>query len=158
MPYTFMRFQNYCLVALLLGGALPTVGEAQKQTATCPSEAPKMRFLATRFASTQTFQEVRSVHGVATTDSAQVRTLTNAAGDGTMCGKLLQLVQAADTVLSGSRYRLTFYKSGTHYLIVGVAANKVDPPAPNTIRLGTFSVLYIIAGGNKPYIKGRIAV
>lgn len=74
-----------------------------------------------------------------------------------MCGKLLQLVQSADTALAGSRHRLTFFESGTNYFVVGVPTNYRTPPPPNTIRTG-WSVLWVIAGGNKPYIKGRLAV
>lgn len=80
-PHTSMRFQNICLVALLLVGALPSAGQAQTQTDACPSEAPKMRRIATRFASAPMYQEMRSMHRVATTDSAQVRTLSVAQGD-----------------------------------------------------------------------------
>lgn len=94
---------------------------------------------------------------MATTDSARVRTLTVAQWDGTMCGKLLQLVHSADTALAGSRFRLTFLKSGTNYLVVGVQANHVTPPPPGTIRLG-WSVLWVVAGGNKPYVKGSMAI
>jgi len=103
------------------------------------------------------YQDSRSVNGVATTDSAQVRTLTVAAGDGTMCGKLLQLVQSADTALAGSRNRLTFFQSGTNYFIVGVPANYLTPPPPGTIRLG-WSVLWVIAGGNRPSLKAKLQI
>lgn len=63
---------------------------------------------------------------VATTDSANVRTLTTAK-DGTMCGKLLQLVQASDPVLAGSGSALTHFQSGSNYFIVGGRADRLNP-------------------------------
>jgi hypothetical protein len=146
------------LLALIVFGALPIAAQAQKSTASCPEEAPKMRRIATHFANWPMYLEARGIHHLPTLDSAQVRTLTVEAGDGETCAKLLQLVQSSDTALASTGFRLTFFQAGEHYYIVGVCADRVDPPPPGTIRLGGWSVLWVVTATSEPVVVARIAV
>lgn len=117
-----------------------------------------MRRIAIHFAGSQSSRQTREKYGLPTLDSARVRALTTEQGDGATCARLMRFVQRTDSALASPGMRLTFFEADRHYYVVSVRADRVDPPPPGVIRIGGWSVLWVVTAIGEPKLIARIAV
>lgn len=152
-----MPFRSSWLLAFCVLGVLACATSSGRRATECPREAPKMRRIAVHFAGWPMYLEARGLNGLPTVDSTHVRTLTAEQGDGATCARMMRLIRETESALASPGIRLTFFEVGQHYYVVGVRSDWVDPPPPNTIRLG-WSVLWVVTAGREPKVIARIAV